>query len=85
MRTTKKTISKKTVTVSKTATKKTTSKKTAVKKPVSMKRNSSAANVKFCKCGCGAIVRRQFLQGHDMKLKSFLMQGKTVVAHEARV
>lgn len=28
--------------------------------------------VKYCECGCGAVVKRHFVAGHDARLKSSL-------------
>ena len=35
---------------------------------------TTALEVKTCKCGCGANVRRNFLPGHDAKLKGRLLK-----------
>lgn len=37
---------------------------------------AEAAKPRTCGCGCGGIVRRTFLPGHDMKLKSRLRSAK---------
>lgn len=39
---------------------------------VAVMSGSSAQNSRLCECGCGALVSRRFLPGHDAKLKSRL-------------
>jgi len=41
-------------------------------------------SAKLCECGCGALVRRRFLPGHDAKLRSKLLQEEALGASASR-
>lgn len=42
-------------------------------KPKAKKRAKLTKTMHPCECGCGALVRARFVQGHDAKLKSQLL------------
>jgi predicted nuclease with RNAse H fold len=44
--------------------------------PTDHAQRSAFSGGRTCECGCGAVVRRRFLPGHDARLKSRLLQAR---------